>query len=273
MKKDWKGIAERIERLLRLRTMPIGFKLYEDAEALNEIKNLKTPTRRVLICQLTNLARTVGWTIGVTPSTLLSGSPCAAMIGFEERREIVKEGTYRAEIWFDSKEEGVKCEESFPHLPPGSNKAMLIGPIAGQKFDPDLIILYGTPAQMMLVVNAIQWKNYERLRFFCIGESSCADYIADCYLSQKPSLTIPCFGERFYGHTQEEELVIGIPSDQILRVVEGLEALSKRGVRYPIPYAGAQMDVAEKLPPLYRKIYGIEVSPLFTAWGVEKKEK
>jgi len=263
---NWKEVADRFEKLLRLRTFPIGLKLYENIEALDGISNLRTPTRRVLICQLTTLARTTGWTIGVTLEKLLGGSPCAAMVGFDERREIVREGTYRSEIWFESKEEGKKCEEVFPHLPAGEYRALVVGPIASDKFDPDLVIIYGTPAQMILIVNAIQWREYERLTFFCIGESSCADYIAECYLSKKPALTIPCFGERFYGHTQEEELVIALPVDHVKKVLDGLEALSKRGVRYPIPFAGAQLDVVTKLPRLYLDVYQIDSAPLFELW-------
>jgi uncharacterized protein (DUF169 family) len=213
------------------------------------------------------LARTVGWTIGLTLDELLSGSPCAAMLGFDERREIVREGTYRSAIWFDSKEEGRRCEETFPHLPAGKYKAMVLGPIMKHKFEADIVLIYGTPAQMILVVNALQWKDYERQKFFCIGESSCADYIAECYLSNKPALTIPCFGERVYGHAQEEELVIAIPANQMEKLLQGLQGLSKRGVRYPIPYAGAQLDVVTKLPPLYLDIYGIEQKSLFVPWN------
>jgi uncharacterized protein (DUF169 family) len=188
------------------------------------------------------------------------------MVGFDERREIVKEGTYRSAVWFASREEGAKCEQTFPHLPLRKYRALVLGPIAKSKFDPDIVLIYGTPAQMILVVNALQWRDYERLSFFCMGESSCADYIAECYLSNRPSLTIPCFGERVYGHAQEEELVIAIPSGQMAKVLEGLSGLSKRGVRYPIPYSGAQLDVVTKLPPLYLDIYEIHDKPLFTFW-------
>lgn len=262
----WTERANQFEKLLRLRTFPLGLKLYEDESALNNINKLKTPKRRTLICQLVTLSRTVGWTIGVTLEQLLSGSPCAAMIGLDERKEVVTDGTYRSSIWFESKTEGRKCEESFPHLPAGKYRAMAVGPIESGNFDPDIVIIYGTPAQMILIVNAIQWRDYERLNFFCIGESSCSDYIAECYLSQKPSLTLPCFGERFYGHAQEEELVISIPSNQVDKVLDGLKNLAKRGIRYPIPYSGNQMDVISKLTPFYRDVYGIDTDPLFRNW-------
>jgi uncharacterized protein (DUF169 family) len=265
--RSWEDISNQLEKFLRLRTFAVGIKFYKDIYLLNKIENLKKPIRKVLLCQLITVARTYGWTIGVTKDALLGGSPCAAMIGFDERKEVVKEGTYRSAIWFKTKEEGRKCEESFPHLTADQNKALVIGPIVKNNFDPDIILLYGTPAQMMLVINAVQWEDYERLNFFCIGESSCADYIAECLLSHKPSLTIPCYGERVYGHTQEEELVIAIPSDQIRKVLDGLNGLSKRGVRYPIPFSGAQLDVVTKLPLFYLDIYGIIDRPLFKLWN------
>jgi uncharacterized protein (DUF169 family) len=192
------------------------------------------------------------------------------MIGFEERREIVKNGTYRAAIWFESKREGLKCEEEFPHLPAGRFSAAFLGPLRANKFEPDIVLIYGTPAQMIIIINAIQWKDYKRVEVSCTGESSCADYIAGCYLSKKPIVTIPCYGERVYAHTQEDEMVIGIPADQIEKVVNGLQNLSKRGVRYPIPFSGPQLEVVNNLPPLYRDIYGIEDKPLFEFWNDKK---
>ena len=61
-------------------------------------------------------------------------------------------------------------------------------------------------------------------------------------------------------------MVFAIPSKQIEKAINGLQGLSKRGVRYPIPYAGSQLDVVTKLPPLYLDIYGIVDQPLFKFW-------
>ena len=263
----WEDAARGLEKFLRLRTFPLGLKLCRDTELFGEIRNLKKPTRKVLLCQLITVARTNGWTIGIGKEMLLEGSPCAAMIGFGERKKVVEEGEYRAAIWFKTLSDGRKYEAIFPHLPIRENNALLIGPLGGEKFEPDIVLLYGTPAQMIFVVNALQWENYERLTFYCSGESSCADYIAGCLLSHKPQLTIPCYGERVYGHAQEEELVMAIPANQIGKVLEGLAGLSKKGVRYPIPYAGPQLDVAAKLPPMYLEVYGIMDRPLFESWN------
>jgi len=84
-----------------------------------------------------------------------------------------------------------------------------------------------------------------------VGESSCSDAIARCYLTGKPSLTIPCYGERRYGHAQDEDLVMAIPAAMMGKALRGLEVLYRRGIRYPISYAGAELDVTKGFPAAY----------------------
>jgi dephospho-CoA kinase len=89
------------------------------------------------------------------------------------------------------------------------------------------------------------------MQFFCVGESSCSDAIARCYLTGKPSLTIPCYGERRYGHAQDEDLVMALPADLVEKALRGMETLYRRGIRYPISYAGAEGDVSSAFPMSY----------------------
>ena len=134
----------------------------------------------------------------------------------------------------------------------------MLAPLVQNPFDPDLILIYANPAQMVLIINAIQYEGYERMQFFCVGESSCSDVIAQCYLSGKPALSIPCYGERRFGHAQDDELAMGLPPDYFRKVVTNLEALYKRGIRYPISYLGANVDPREGFPPDYREALGME---------------
>jgi len=68
---------------------------------------------------------------------------------------------------------------------------------------------------------------------------------------RKPSLTIFCYGERRYGHAQDEDLVMAVPVDMMEKALRGLETLYCRGVRYPISYAGAEQDLAQAFPGSY----------------------
>jgi dephospho-CoA kinase len=89
------------------------------------------------------------------------------------------------------------------------------------------------------------------MQFYCVGETSCSDAITRCYLSRKPALSIPCYGERRYGHAQDDELVMAIPIEMMDKALSGMEALYKRGIRYPISYAGAETDVTHAFPAVY----------------------
>jgi len=188
--------------------------------------------------------------------------------------EELKNGTFRSLVWCKTKEDGRRFEEAIPRIPAGRYKAIMLAPLVYDPFDPDIVLIYANPAQMILIINALQFEDYERLQFFCVGESSCSDAIAQCYLSGKPSLTIPCYGERRYGHAQDDEMVMGLLPKHVEKVEKNLEELYKRGICYPVSYAGSQLDVSSVMPLSYQQFFsqgegveGVEV-PLrkITRW-------
>ena len=105
--------------------------------------------------------------------------------------------------------------------------------------------------ERLMRLKSFQFENYEVMQFYFVGETSCSDAIARCYLNRKPALSIPCYGERRYGHAQDEELVMAIPVEKMDNALSGMEALYRRGIRYPISYAGAETDVARAFPEAY----------------------
>ncbi|MFZ5648803.1 MAG: DUF169 domain-containing protein [Bacillota bacterium] len=263
---DWTGVIRKIEALLRLRTFPVGIKLLEDEALLAANRWARRPAGKTTLCQLITQARTFDWTVGATAEDFPPGM-CAGIVGLAESPEQVKDGTFRSLVWCRTKEDGKKCEESIPRIPTGKYRAILLAPQVYSPFEPDIVLIYGNPAQMILIINALQFENYERMQFFCTGESSCSDAIAQCYLTGKPSLAIPCYGERRYGHTQDDEMVIGLPPSYVGKVERNLEELYARGVQYPVSYMGAQCDPLPGMPPGYRdmaenrKIQGLGFPP------------
>ena len=201
---DWSIITKKIEQYLRLKTFPIAFKLVEDEQELLENRWVRIPDKRATLCQLITRVRCFDWTVGATIENFATPI-CPYMLGLLEKPQLVKDGSYRAIKWFKSVKDSKKFEEEFPTVPFGKYKGVVMGPLVYNPFEPDIILLYGNPAQMILIINALQYKDYERFQFFCVGESSCTDYIAQCYLTQKPSVSIPCYGERRFGHAQDDE--------------------------------------------------------------------
>lgn len=255
---DLKEDAKRIEQTLRLRTYITGLEFIEKAEDLKKIEKVRKPETRRVFCQVVTMARTYGWTIGMNREDFVRNSFCPAMLGLSERREFMRDGSYKGAVWFETKEDARRYEDQVPVIPAGKFEAVVIGPMSRAGIDPQISLIYGNPAQMMLVVNALQWKDYERMTFYCSGESSCADAIAQCCLSKKPSLSIPCYGERRFGHAQDDELVIAVPSESLAKICHGLDSLWKKGIRYPIPYFGVQVDPNEGMPDIFKHYHSLE---------------
>lgn len=254
----WKDVIEEIERLLRLRTFPLGVRFLEDEKEIEKIpkKKLLSPRKNSFTCQLTTMARTYGHTYSITDKSLMP--VCSNILGFCEIRDKVADGTFRNIAWCKSKEDAKKFEDAIPRLPLRKYSNILMGPQVRGLFDPDIVLFYGNPAQIMFIVNALQFEDYERLISYCIGESSsCAETLVQSFLMGKPHVSLPCFGERRYGHAQDDEMIIVVPGGQVEKVRRNLIELFKRGVRYPICYFGAGEEVIKGVPKIYHEIQGI----------------
>jgi len=239
-----------MELLLRLKSFPVAFKMLSDKKALDSIPYLRRSQNKTTLCQLITQVRNFDWTVGADLDDFLF-SACPSIIGLCDVPAICKDGTFRSIVWVKTKKDARKYEAAIPRLPLGKYKAVAMAPLVYNPFEPDIVLIYANPAQMILLINALQFEDYEVMQFFCVGESSCSDAIARCYESGKPSLTIPCYGERRYGHAQDEDLVMALPRDMMPKALAGLETLYRRGVRYPISFAGAEGDVGPMFPASY----------------------
>jgi uncharacterized protein (DUF169 family) len=246
---DWKEVSEKLQNLLRLRTLPIGMKLFETIEEMEAIPKIRRPKKqRHTTCQIVTQARQVGWTVGVTIDNLMPGN-CGAVIGLIPVPPDTLDGSRMAGVWFKDQENAAAHQAAMFRVPPGKYKAMVVSPLASGRLDPpDIALIYGTPGQMILFINGLQWKGYKRYQFGVVGESACSDSWGQALATGgEPSLSIPCYAERRYGGVADDEMLMALRPQLLPKVVEGLEMLSKAGLRYPIPAYGIQMDPSEGL--------------------------
>ena len=255
--RDWEKIIRRMEQLLRLKSFPVAFKMLENKADLNTIPFIRRLHKKITLCQLITLARNFDWTVGAEEDDFVSPT-CPSILGLTEVPEINRDGTFRSLVWVKTREDAQKFEAAIPRLPLGKYQAVVLAPLVYKPFEPDIVLIYANPAQMMLLINALQFEKYEVMQFYCVGESSCSDAISRCYLTGRPSLTIPCYGERRYGHAQDEDLVMALPPDDMEKALRGLEALYRRGIRYPISYAGAEQDLTRAFPGSYNSLGQLE---------------
>jgi uncharacterized protein (DUF169 family) len=104
-----------------------------------------------------------------------------------------------------------------------------------------------------LFVNGLQWKRYKRYDMTITGESACSDSWGRALATGETSISIPCYAERRYGGVADDEMLIAMPPDEFARGIEGMEGLSKSGLRYPIPPYGPQADPALGMAVSYGK--------------------
>ena len=98
---DWPELMDQLNALLRLRTTPIGMKMFEKAEQLNTIAKLRRPSQVHTTDQIVGQAARNGWTVGITHDDLV-GAQCATVIGLHPRSEEWLSGQHMAGVWFEN---------------------------------------------------------------------------------------------------------------------------------------------------------------------------
>ncbi|MCH2333923.1 MAG: DUF169 domain-containing protein [Pseudomonadales bacterium] len=240
---DWNQIVTDLNRFLRLRTTPIGMKMFENKTDMEAIPRIRRPSDIHTTDQIVGQACRNGWTVGITADDLV-GAQCQAVIGLAPRSDEWLSGNNMAGVWYETKEESSKHQHAMDVVPYGTFEAMAVSPLAsGRLSPPDICLIYATPAQMILFINGLQWTGYKKLEWGCVGESACADSWGRALATGEPSLSIPCFAERRYGGVMEDELLMAIPPHFLPKVIDGLDHLSRNGLRYPIPQYGINNDV------------------------------
>lgn len=249
-----KTLAGKLLELLKIRTLPIAMKQFTSREDMEKIPGLRWPTegRRHTTCQLVTQARMAGFTLGIGADNVRPGSNCGGVMGIDQPVEACLSGEHMDGVWFENREAAHQHQLQMTRVPAGRFMGTVVSPLrSGRIDDPDIVLFYGTPGQIILFVNGLQWKRYKRYDMTITGESACSDSWGRALATKETSISIPCFAERRYGGVADDELLIAMPPDEFVRGIEGLEGLSKVGLRYPIVPYGPQADPSEGMSRSY----------------------
>jgi uncharacterized protein (DUF169 family) len=236
-------LAAELERLLRLRAIPFGMKLYESVAEMEAIPKIRRPQAVHTLDQVVAQAARLGWTVGVTAADL-AGDQCRSVVGLGGQDEKWYSGAHMKGVWYATPQDAGAHQKAMHVVPAGKYQALAVSPLAsGRLAPPDIALFYATPGAMMYFVNGLQWTGYQRLDWSVVGESACADSWGRALKTREPSLAIPCFAERRYGGVLDDEMLMALPPELLAKAVEGMHALAKNGFRYPFPQYGIQQDV------------------------------
>ena len=70
MIQDWSQLVADLERLLKLRSIPFGMKLFERREDMEAIPRIRRPKAVHTLDQIVAQAARLGWTVGLTAEDL-----------------------------------------------------------------------------------------------------------------------------------------------------------------------------------------------------------
>ncbi|HRO53636.1 MAG TPA: DUF169 domain-containing protein [Alicycliphilus sp.] len=251
-------LAADLERMLKLRTPPIGMKLLESAETLRQIPKLRRPQAIHTMDQIVGQAARLGWTMGVQAADLV-GEQCRAVVGLGGQDTDWYSGQAMTGVWFATVEDSARHQAAMDVVPVGRYQALVVAPLqrwpdfgAGAD-EPDIALFYATPGAMIYFINGLQWSGYERFDWSVVGESSCADSWGRALKTGKPSLSIPCFAERRYGGVLDDEMLMALKPADIAKSLAGMQALARNGLRYPFASYGIQQDARAGMGVSYPK--------------------
>jgi len=234
--------AASLEKMLKLRTIPIGMKLFESADRMESIPRIRRPAQVHTLDQIVAQAARLGWTVGVTAENLV-GDQCRAVVGLGGQDERWRSGRDLAGVWYATVEDAGRHQAEMNVVPAGRFRALAVSPLAAGRLDPpDIALFYATPGAMMYFINGLQWAGYKRFDWSFVGESSCADSWGRALKTRSPSLSIPCFAERRYGGVLDDEMLMALPPEMLATALAGMEALGRNGLRYPVPQYGIERD-------------------------------
>jgi uncharacterized protein (DUF169 family) len=250
---DLVGMVADLNSLLRLKTTVIGLKMFTSVEEMAAIPKIRRPTAVHTTDQIVSMAARLGWTVGITAEDLV-GAQCRAVIGLAPQDEKWLAGENYVGVWHGTVDDARKRQEALDVVPFGRYHAMAVSPLASGRLDPpDICLVYATPGQMIILINGLQYTGYKKFEWGVVGETACADSWGRALKTGEPSLSLPCYAERRYGGVPDEEMLMALKPSHLAKAITGMKALSKNGLRYPIPPYGIQSDVRAGMAMSYSK--------------------
>ncbi|AGK60317.1 Uncharacterized protein conserved in archaea [Archaeoglobus sulfaticallidus PM70-1] len=221
-------LGEVIERYLRVQTFPLGFRFVKSKEEVPE-KARVIPD--IAICQAYNLARKYGWTVYFDINTTCPLGIVA--YGFAEPDELYNSGKLAYDAGYaETMDVAPAFEDAVPKLAERF-EGCVVAPL-NRCSEVDFVVVYGNPAQILRLVHAVLHDKGGAFETKILGRGACAEFL-EAYIEKKPRLVIPCYGDRLFGLTQDDEIAFSFPYEMGQKIAENLEKTHRRGIRYPIP--------------------------------------
>jgi uncharacterized protein (DUF169 family) len=235
---DLKKVSEALNTYLRPQTFPVAVRLCKSADELPE--RVRIPRRDlgidISLCHAIALAKRYGWTIAVDKEQTCYVPGIS--LGFWTLPPDVVDGSFQetAGLWGMSKEQAAASIANLPKFEYGTYQYALMAPVDRATFEPHVIIFYGTPAQIWVLLAGYTSGTGSQVNITLSTGGGCTNTITRTIQEEQAKFVIVGTGERLVPNTQDYECAFSVPFTKIEKTIEGLERGYRTGVfRYPIP--------------------------------------
>lgn len=223
-----------LEEILRLQTYPLAVKQVKDESEFPE--RTRRSEQKIAVCQGLTMSRRYGWTMGITEKD--SGCPAVNLAyGWTKLVDEPAMAEFFLGAGYASDETGAKTiVENLDRLEPGKYGGVVISPLTRTKNVPDVILVYGNPAQIMRLIQGAMHKEGKKVKSELAGmAASCTGGILRTLNTSECQVVIPGNGDRIFAATYDNEMLFAIPAAKAEDIIVGMRA--QRLAKYPIPVA------------------------------------
>jgi uncharacterized protein (DUF169 family) len=244
-----KEIEEGMSVYIKHQTHPLAIKMLSQEEGVPE--GAKDPVRDYgvpfSLCQALALSRKEGLTVVLDKNS--QSCPIALTgLGLVRPEEFLG-GKFVLAPTNQSPEARKKIAGSLPRFPFGKYRRVVISPIRTATFEPDVIVFYGSGAQVMRLIQAAVFSSGKALTSMATGSGGCLVPIVASVLEGECKYAVPGNGDRRLGLVADGELAFGMPRERFEEVIHGLKLSSEGKQTYPISPGYLKMEY--QLPPSY----------------------
>ncbi|MDD5204649.1 MAG: DUF169 domain-containing protein [Desulfobacterales bacterium] len=242
-------IEKAFSTYIRNQTHPLAVKMLSGEDeipgaAKRPLKDFGAP---FTLCQAIGLSRKEGLNIALDRESL--SCPIAlAGLGFVEPEEFLS-GKYPLAPINQAVDARRNIAGALPRFPLGKYRSILIAPVGTADFEPDLIVFYGSSAQVMRLIQAAVFASGEGLTSRSMGTGGCLLPVVAPVLEGECKFAVPGNGDRRMGLVADGEIAFAMPKNRFEEVVAGLKLSHEGKQSYPI--GPGYLKLEYKMPPPY----------------------
>lgn len=236
--------GEELERLLQLRTHPIAVKMLQNEAGIpsGAMRPKRDRGYHLAQCQAFALNRRYGETIAMLKEDNWCWAP---LMGFG--------------LVEDPQDDFITNHSFFPRFENGKYIGILSASLTTAIFEPDVVLIYLKPAQLLHLVAAVKKHDRQLVQSVFDRTESCVYSIVPVIEKGECRITIPDPGEYERALADEDEMIFSAPAGKLAGLVEELQKAAEIGRGYGQQPCAMTPDFPQ--PPFYKE--------LFKKWGLD----